>query len=258
MKQRVISGIIMLLICFPIVLIGGYAYIFAIALLSMFAYKEVIEIKSIKNSVPLFVKILGVFGLLTVILSNYFYNEYIYASLIVPVIFMLLPMVFSNSKEYNISSAFQLLGMIIFLGLAFSGLLFARDNIYMFLYLISITVFSDIFAYVTGLLIGKHKLCPAVSPKKTIEGSVGGLIVGMSIPIIIYVNLIGEFNFTLVVMTFVLAVFSQLGDLVFSKIKRDNNVKDFSNLIPGHGGILDRIDSLLIVSLVYLMILQFI
>jgi phosphatidate cytidylyltransferase len=104
---------------------------------------------------------------------------------------------------------------------------------------------TDIFAYFTGSLLGKHKLCPMLSPKKTIEGAVGG-VVGSAL-------ICGAFGYFAMRGVFVHCivigvlggVVSQIGDLVASAIKRRVGVKDFGNLIPGHGGILDRIDSVL-------------
>ena len=87
-------------------------------------------------------------------------------------------------------------------------------------------------------------MCTKISPNKSWEGAIAGLIGGSIVAIIVYTNLIGEFSIKLVFVTMILSMVGQLGDLVYSKIKRENDIKDFSNLMPGHGGILDRIDSL--------------
>jgi len=112
----------------------------------------------------------------------------------------------------------------------------------------------DTVAYYSGKFFGKNKLCPKVSPKKTIEGSIGGLI-GSTVGCIgfgVFLNYLGVsiplFNFLLI--GFISGIFSQMGDLVASSIKRYVGVKDYSNLIPGHGGILDRFDSILFSSVV--------
>lgn len=114
------------------------------------------------------------------------------------------------------------------------------------LWLIVLTAFgTDIMAYFTGMLIGKHKLCPKISPKKTIEGSIGGIIGS--------VVLCGVFGWIFVPRLFVHCVIigviggviSQFGDLTASIFKRKMGIKDYGNLIPGHGGILDRFDSVL-------------
>ncbi len=114
------------------------------------------------------------------------------------------------------------------------------------LFLLVVIVTGDTGAYYTGRQIGRHKLCPAVSPKKTVEGAVGGLfssVVGGSIIGLIFlrnVPLASLFFFSLAV-----AATGQVGDLIESMIKRNSGKKDSSGLLPGHGGLLDRLDSLI-------------
>ena len=112
-------------------------------------------------------------------------------------------------------------------------------------------VFADTFALFTGVKFGKKKLCPRVSPKKTVEGAIGGVIGSAVINIIaIFVcNAACSKPFpvpvwAMVILAFVLPVVSMLGDLVASTIKRNYGIKDFGHIIPGHGGIMDRIDSI--------------
>ena len=122
---------------------------------------------------------------------------------------------------------------------------------------------SASMAYFTGRLLGKHKLCPELSPKKTIEGAVGGVVFDV-IAFILYGVIIESFFPTmeadyavLAVLGFSLAVVSQIGDLFASLIKRERGIKDYSNLLPGHGGILDRFDSCLPLSTVLLAVCIF-
>jgi phosphatidate cytidylyltransferase len=114
-----------------------------------------------------------------------------------------------------------------------------------------------------GKLFGKHKLCPALSPNKTVEGFLGGLFVG-SVVLVVMVALVDVFvetvspNYIMVAITaIVTTVVSQAGDLSFSAIKRDAQIKDFSRLLPGHGGVLDRFDSTFAVSFALLFLLNF-
>ena len=120
-------------------------------------------------------------------------------------------------------------------------------------YLVLITVMTDTFAYLTGMLIGKHKLLEVISPKKTWEGLIGGTFFGVFIATIYYITVINS-NISLLIVipiTLLLSIVGQLGDLFFSAIKRYFDKKDFSNLMPGHGGVLDRLDSLIFVLLAY-------
>jgi phosphatidate cytidylyltransferase len=122
---------------------------------------------------------------------------------------------------------------------------------------------TDGGALFIGKLFGKHKLCPALSPNKTVEGFLGGLFVG-SVVLVVMVALVDVFvetvspNYIMVAITaIVTTVVSQAGDLSFSAIKRDAQIKDFSRLLPGHGGVLDRFDSTFAVSFALLFLLNF-
>ena len=125
---------------------------------------------------------------------------------------------------------------------------------------------SDTFAYLTGMLIGRHHFSE-LSPKKTIEGCIGG-VVGTALLALVYSFFLSEGVDTLLgvnehILLFicgaVCSVVSQIGDLAASAIKRNYGIKDYSNLIPGHGGIMDRFDSILFTApLVYYIILLFI
>ena len=116
-------------------------------------------------------------------------------------------------------------------------------------------VFADTFALFAGMKFGKRKLCPRVSPKKTVEGAIGGVIGSAVINIIaLFVcNWLCYNPFPIpvgfmIVLAFVIPVVSMFGDLIASTIKRNYGIKDFGNLIPGHGGIMDRLDSISIVA----------
>ena len=118
---------------------------------------------------------------------------------------------------------------------------------------------TDIFAYFSGRLFGKHKLCEDISPKKTIEGSIGGILFCALAFIIFAIVTKGfdagvELYVIYAVVGIIISVVSQLGDLSMSLIKRQYKIKDFGKLFPGHGGILDRFDSVLAVSLVLFII----
>ena len=118
-----------------------------------------------------------------------------------------------------------------------------------YIWLVYIIAFgTDTFAYFTGVFLGKHKLCPTISPKKTVEGAIGGIL-GCTILTIFYFKIVGINNILyIIIFSVFVSIFSMIGDLLASKIKREYGVKDFGNFLPGHGGILDRFDSLLFVA----------
>jgi len=113
-------------------------------------------------------------------------------------------------------------------------------------WLIVITAFgTDIMAYFSGYLFGKHKLCPKISPKKTIEGSIGGTLGSIIFSGVFGYFVMPEMLVHCLVIGLLGGIVSQFGDLTASIFKRKMGIKDYGNLIPGHGGILDRFDSVL-------------
>jgi phosphatidate cytidylyltransferase len=106
---------------------------------------------------------------------------------------------------------------------------------------------TDTFAYFSGYLFGKHKLIPNVSPKKTIEGSIGGIL-GSTICCLIFGYIFKLDMALMIVMGIIGSIIAQIGDLFASSIKRYVGIKDYGNLIPGHGGVLDRFDSVILVA----------
>ncbi len=117
-------------------------------------------------------------------------------------------------------------------------------------------VFTDTFAYFSGVKLGKHKLCPKISPKKTVEGAVGGILGTLVINLAslaicnawVFHRAIPIPLWVMAIFSVVLSVISMLGDLSASTIKRNFGIKDFGNIIPGHGGIMDRMDSISFVA----------
>ena len=133
------------------------------------------------------------------------------------------------------------------------------DNLYLFIYLIFITIFTDTFAYFTGYFIGRNKMCKSVSPNKTWEGFIGGLVMGTFISTVFYMSAFPSETslMSVIVVTLILSVIGQLGDLLFSVIKRHYGIKDFGNIMPGHGGVLDRLDSILVVMIAFSYLARF-
>lgn len=141
-----------------------------------------------------------------------------------------------------------IIGFIIFLPLLYS----VPNGKFLIWYILIAAWGTDTFAYAVGMRFGKHKLT-AISPKKSIEGSIGGTI-GAAIIALIYTAIIQKYinldiSYLYVgITTLALSILSQLGDLSASSIKREMEIKDYGNLIPGHGGMLDRIDSIIFVA----------
>ncbi len=257
MKTRIISAIIALAIIIPLILNGGAIFNLGVYVISILALKEFLDIKSTKKQIPIFIQLIAYIFITILIafnskdLSNVFTLDY----RILAALFMafLIPTVFYHERsKYSINDAFYLIGGLLFLGVSMSLLILVRSlDLNLLIFLLLIPMVTDIFAYITGMLIGKNKLLEEISPKKTVEGMVGGTIMGVFISAMFYHTVIDPTfsKVELVAICTFLSLLGQYGDLVFSAIKRYFGKKDFSNLIPGHGGILDRLDSIIFVLL---------
>ncbi len=257
MKTRVISALIALAIFIPIFIIGGTIFNLTVISLSIIALKEFIDVKDTKKKTPCFIKFISYTFLILILLfglqcENIALNiDYTILSALF-LAFLLPTVLYHNHDKYNVSDAFYLIGGVFFLSISMLLLICIRQNsLNLIIYLFIITIITDTFALVTGILIGKHKLLEAISPKKTWEGLIGGTVMGVFVGTMFYYTVINpEISIWLIILiTFFLSLIGQFGDLFFSSMKRYYDKKDFSNIMPGHGGVLDRLDSIIFVLL---------
>ncbi|MBS7021224.1 MAG: CDP-archaeol synthase [Firmicutes bacterium] len=257
MKTRVISAAVALLIFVPLLLTGGMIFNIAACILAILALKEFIDIKETKKKIPEFMKFVAYVLITLIVLFNLESKETVFSIdyRVVSALLLgcLLPViVYHDRKFYSVNDAFYLIGGIFFIGSSFSLFILLRNvGLSTVIYLLLISIMTDTYAYITGMLIGRHKLLPEVSPKKTWEGSIGGSLMGTFTGVCFYVTVINpEVSMIgIILTTFFLSVVGQFGDLVFSSIKRYFGKKDFSNIMPGHGGVLDRLDSIIFIVL---------
>lgn len=263
MKQRIFSAAILIAIFIPFILIGKTPYAIFMTLLAIMGLYELFQVREKKKKFPFFIKVIAYLMTIFFCLSNYrssvltYVLDYRVMSFLI--FAFLFPMIFINdSKRYNLNDALFLLGSILFIGLSFNLLILIRNySFYHTLYLFLITTITDTFAFITGKYIGVHKLAEKISPKKTIEGLIGGVLMGTFVASMFYYHVIDSTIplVNLIGVSLLLSFTGQLGDLVFSFIKRYYDTKDFSTLIPGHGGILDRFDSMVFVVLAFVLFL---
>ena len=257
MKKRVISAIIALLIFVPIFLIGGFIYNLAIIILSLLGLREFLKAKETKKELPNFISFISYIMITLIVVSGMNNKELIFSIdfRILSALFLvfLLPTVLYHDRSiYSVTDAFYLIGGVFFLGTAFSLLAILRNiDMNLLIYLFIITIMTDTYAYLVGSLIGKHKLLEDISPNKTLAGMTSGTIFGVFIATTFYMTVINpNDNIILIILvTLFLSLLIQLWYLFFSAIKRYFGKKDFSNIMPGHGGILDRLDSIIFVVL---------
>lgn len=263
MKTRIISAAFMAIIFIPLFIIGKLPFQLMILILAVFGQYELLKIRRVKRDFPIGIELcsyilVGLLTLANVSVSNLNFSLD-YRIMITMILVYLSAIVFySDIKKYNVDDALFLIASTLFLGLSLNIIILLRNfNLVYLIYILIITTVTDSFALIIGTLIGKTPLAKDLSPKKTVEGLVAGTILGTFAAVIFY-NTIIDVNlniFLLIFMTVSISLIAQLGDLVFSSIKRYYNKKDFSNLIPGHGGILDRIDSLVFAVLTFVLFL---
>ena len=256
MKKRLIGAFIVLSVLITSLILGDNVFAIVISIIALLGLKELIDIKY-KNRNIIFIKILtyillGLFMFNNLVLK--FDNKIVICA---SLILLILPIIFYDDKDkYNINDSLYLFGIILFLGYAFLNIIEIRNiSIVKCIYIFVIAFITDTYAYSSGMLIGKHRFTD-ISPKKTIEGCLIGGIMGSFIGSMFYYSLVGDLSIIkTIIMSIVLVFLSETGDLIFSSIKRYFGKKDYSNIIPGHGGILDRFDSVVFVSLGMLIML---
>ena len=252
MKSRTLGAILLLTILIFSLIIGYEAFAIVMLLCAILGYRELMNIRfKDKNNNIETVRFFGYVSIILVIWNNVFYTLDDKLTLIIPMLCLTIPIIFYNDgKKYNINDALYILGVILFIGFSFNNIIYLdKLDIHKCILIFILSFATDTYAYISGLLIGKHKLTN-ISPKKTVEGSVIGVIMGVIIGGLYYYTFIGGLGIkSILIICLVLSILSEIGDLIFSSIKRYFNKKDYSNLIPGHGGILDRFDSVIFVSL---------
>ena len=295
MKQRVITAILMAIVFIPFYFLGGWFITFLFSILSYIAMYELITMYQSKKNIPNVCKyIIPLFSSIIVLFSSFATAEDIIYVLLVELMFLLILPIFNKKIEMK-DVIFFIFG-IIYSGIGFAIIVTVRNiemlyqdasirlfdglNIYavgliLFIFVLLSTMLTDIAAYQFGIKFGKHKLCPSISPKKSIEGSIAGTIAGAlggTLFMVIlqftlskeYANAIKLFKIDNIYL-YALAIFGvalllsiagQLGDLIASKIKREYNIKDYGKIFPGHGGVLDRFDSSIYSFLVFIIILM--
>lgn len=277
MLTRIISGTIAAAILIVLLLLPPYALtltVLAASVIGLYEFRKALKTRNINTDLTIsiisaiiitakaFAPALPAqfFSGLPVILQRIFRPEDLDALLVVLVIYLFCRVIFDNSRFKPEDLAWTLAG-VIYIPFLLSFTIKTRilERGFAFIWLIIIgSVITDTFAYFVGVAIGKTKIIPHISPKKTVEGSIGGAA-GCMVFMILYgafvinkagTEIIPLYHFA--VMGILCGVVSQLGDWAASAVKRFVGIKDYGSLIPGHGGIMDRVDSILFVApLVY-------
>lgn len=241
MKTRTITAILILLCVFPPLLFGGILLYLLIAAIIIGGAIELLGLSKRFKNWPKWITLLTV---LAVFLTLFMNNSYMiaYIAMILLVYFSMPVFIKTFSSE---DSLLTMAYFVFFIMIANACLYIYQANALYIWYIILVTYLCDTCAYFSGMLFGKHKLHERISPKKTWEGAIGGWLIATIISIIFGIYVLSELSISFLgLSSAILAICGQIGDLAFSAVKRQYGLKDFSNLLPGHGGVLDRVDSL--------------
>lgn len=247
MKQRIITAIgIILVVALPVALGGYWLEALALFIVCSGAY----EWMHIQPGFKKWPKYILPLSALAVILTRYLPEEYflVVMTLIVVLLWSLVVFV----EEFSIIDAFTCISYVVIFSLVYHALgQISGQHQYLWT-IVFATYGSDTGAYFVGRAIGKHKMNPRISPKKSWEGFVGGIVFGFILSYVVSFGYASNLNIVLnTLLCLICPITAELGDLCFSAIKRHFEVKDFSNLLPGHGGVLDRVDSLLLNIMIF-------
>ena len=262
MKTRIISGVVMALIVAAFLTLGIlvsplFITVFIAAITAVAIYELLHNAAGIKSKAALVgacaYSFLNVFALdeNTVNFINISRFELSAALSIIFFIFAAVVILVCH-KSFTLTHIVMLAAMPIPVSFAFSSLgavLSHQNGIFYLLMLLNFSSVCDMGAYFVGSTLGKHKLCPEISPKKTVEGAVGGILSSVVVTLIlVFAFSVTEKLAAALILTVPFCILGMIGDLFASAIKRTAGIKDYGNLIPGHGGILDRFDSIIMIA----------
>lgn len=174
-------------------------------------------------------------------------------------VFLMIPILRGQPKGQLQSVSLTILGFI-YIGWMFGHLAWLTNSRHAYgylLFLLFAVELGDVAAFTFGKLFGKRKLCPEISPNKTCEGALGALVVGLTLPWLLWFSFPHFGPAQLVITGLIVGIGGQMGDLVMSFIKRDLGIKDMGVILPGHGGILDRVDSMMFVAPIFFHVTRF-
>lgn len=265
MKQRLITGIVLAIVLIPLLFVANiifYGFMAFLVLLASFEmYHMIMHEKTQSERFVLMVSLPLLTFILYGILLSVFLELLSGYMLILFAFFILVfhSIMFIFDKRYTMAEYGKMLLSTWYVAGAFAAISMVRSvGLDVLIYMLILAMLTDVFAYFAGITFGKHKLAEDISPKKTIEGAIGGTFVAVTVATI-YASLSGLYLFNHLIVIIIASIFvsfiAQLGDLMASKMKREHHLKDFSKLLPGHGGILDRFDSSLFASLALMIVI---
>lgn len=249
-KTRLISGIVLVIIALATIISGSWILFFTLLAVSLIGMRELYKVMKVSDEHVTVLELVGYLGaVLYYIAMKADFGNYGTMAIIISMILILFVYVFGYPK-YHAEQVMAAFFGVVYVAVMLSFIYLTRslpDGKFLVWLIFLCSWGCDTCAYCVGMLIGKHKMTPVLSPKKSIEGAVGG-VAGAALLGVIYAAATQGKMAEYALICAVGALISMVGDLAASAIKRNQNIKDYGKLIPGHGGILDRFDSVIITA----------
>ena len=249
-KTRLISGIVLVIIALATIISGSWILFFTLLAVSLIGMRELYKVMKVSDEHVTVLELVGYLGaVLYYIAMKADFGNYGTMAIIISMILILFVYVFGY-PQYHAEQVMAAFFGVIYVAVMLSFIYLTRslpDGKFLVWLIFLCSWGCDTCAYCVGMLIGKHKMAPVLSPKKSIEGAVGG-VAGAALLGVIYAAATQGKMAEYALICAVGALISMVGDLAASAIKRNQNIKDYGKLIPGHGGILDRFDSVIITA----------
>lgn len=249
-KTRLISGIVLVIIALATIISGSWILFFTLLAVSLIGMRELYKVMKVSDEHVTVLELVGYLGaVLYYIAMKADFGNYGTMAIIISMILILFVYVFGYPK-YHAEQVMAAFFGVVYVAVMLSFIYLTRslpDGKFLVWLMFLCSWGCDTCAYCAGMLIGKHKMAPVLSPKKSIEGAVGG-VAGAALLGVIYAAATQGKMAEYALICAVGALISMVGDLAASAIKRNQNIKDYGKLIPGHGGILDRFDSVIITA----------
>ena len=246
-KTRLISGILLVIAALLTIISGGYVLFFTLLCISLIGMQELYKAMGIHEDRTGLLEIVGYLGAVLYYISLLLgFESYGLMAVLVSLILVMFVYVFTYPK-YHANQVMAAFFGVVYVAVMLSFILMTRnlpDGKFIVWLIFLCSWGCDTCAYCVGMMIGKHKMAPVLSPKKSVEGGVGG-VVGAALLGVIYAAATQGPMVEYAVICGIGALISMVGDLAASAIKRNQGIKDYGKLIPGHGGILDRFDSVI-------------
>lgn len=249
-KTRLISGIVLVIVALATIISGSWILFFTLLAVSLIGMRELYKVMKVSDEHVTVLELVGYLGaVLYYIAMKADFGNYGTMAIIISMILILFVYVFGYPK-YHAEQVMAAFFGVVYVAVMLSFIYLTRslpDGKFLVWLIFLCSWGCDTCAYCVGMLIGKHKMAPVLSPKKSIEGAVGG-VAGAALLGVIYAAATQGKMAEYALICAVGALISMVGDLAASAIKRNQNIKDYGKLIPGHGGILDRFDSVIITA----------